>query len=761
MTFLVGGALGSQSAVLLGPEGELLERAEFRVDCRTRIDDAGGRFAELLRMAHNTLLLQGETDRIWYEGRPYQVFSTWIRDHVHALKGLKYFSRHVRDAIDLFATSQREDGMVWDGTFGGGRMLPTDRGRAFAYGGFARPFPDGSDEWQRIPVENDVEYLYVEGIYRTWQATGDDAWMAAKLDSAVRAFEYATTDPYRYSTKYGLLKRGFTIDTWDYQPAGDEAITGHTMVVDKDRSRFGVMHGDNTGFAQSCRYLAQMLRRAGRDCEALRWEKLAADVTRRLNRIAWNGRFYTHHVPEDRRIRRDLGVDQDKQVSLSNAYALNRGATQEQCRAIIRTYQRIRGRMPRTSPAEWYSIYPPFRRGFEKHQPLWGYVNGGVLSIVAGELARGAFEHGFEDYGVDILERLLALARAHGGEVPTVLKGKMPEPPERHFTTVDISEQANSDLKHVVDLTGTPHGRRSMKGYPFRVPAGNGKGAMIALDRPGAGVSEVRVPVDAKATSLCVLHTMSGAASSRRVGTVALEYADGTCAEVGVYSGSEVLRWWNPERPFSRKKMPKVDVAFKGSNSTCPRFGLTVWGFDNPHPRRRIRSVSFAATGETATWCILGLTLCDAPHFMMPPDVSFGPVKWGAGAVTYGLIEGLAGVQDMGTAFGEPRIVPRWHAAGVGRAKATVRYGASDGYVAYAYRHDRARKRLRLTVTGGGGRFMVELLLPAGARPASATVDGQAADYTVRRIEKSRYVCVECTGAGVHDVTVELRLRHA
>ena len=81
------------------------------------------------------------------------------------------------------------------------------------------------------------------------------------------------------------------------------------------------------------------------------------------------------------------------QVSLSNAYALNRGISGEKCASIIKTYQRIRREMPPTSPGEFYGIYPPFERDFTQNDPglVWEYCNGGVLTMVAGELALGAF----------------------------------------------------------------------------------------------------------------------------------------------------------------------------------------------------------------------------------------------------------------------------------------------------------------------------------------------------------------------------------
>ncbi|MHA4842798.1 hypothetical protein ACX0G7_01480 [Flavitalea antarctica] len=45
-------------------------------------------------------------------------------------------------------------------------------------------------------------------------------------------------------------------------------------------------------------------------------------------------------------------------------------------------------------------------------------MNGGVNTIVAGELAKAAFQNGFETYGVDILERLIVLMKKHDGDLP-------------------------------------------------------------------------------------------------------------------------------------------------------------------------------------------------------------------------------------------------------------------------------------------------------------------------------------------------------
>jgi hypothetical protein len=83
---------------------------------------------------------------------------------------------------------------------------------------------------------------------------------------------------------------------------------------------------------------------------------------------------------------------------------INRGMpTHEMAVKIIQEYQ---GRKEKTGAfAEWFSIDPPFPDGLFGDPKLVGgaYCNGGIMPLVGGELARAAFEHGFEKYGVDTL----------------------------------------------------------------------------------------------------------------------------------------------------------------------------------------------------------------------------------------------------------------------------------------------------------------------------------------------------------------------
>lgn len=117
--------------------------------------------------------------------------------------------------------------------------------------------------------------------------------------------------------------------------------------------------------------------------------------------------------------------------------------------------------MPENSVAEWYNIYPPFEKGFQKDAEMWEYMSGGISTIVAGELAHGAFQNGYESYGVDILNRVLNLVRKYDNYLHGTYKGKLPEPKIGNFTTLSLAKAANADL--------------SEKGGPV-IPGWNGDG---------------------------------------------------------------------------------------------------------------------------------------------------------------------------------------------------------------------------------------------------------------------------------------------
>ncbi|MFP4541766.1 MAG: hypothetical protein ACLFR7_09060, partial [Opitutales bacterium] len=312
----------------------------------------------------------------------------WLRDHSDMMRGFRHFEADLTSAVNHFAETQAANGRVFDYFTNRPEKVPCERENWVKY--------------VRVPVEADVEYRFVKAAYLAWQATGEDGWIEGLLPALERALHYAFSHPWRWDEERGLVKRPYTIDSWDFAyTAGSHdwlqfQIDEHTF--------WGIMHGDNSGFCEACRLLARIYRHLGREDDARRWGHFADGLRERLNRHCWNGRFYTHFLkmtPVEIE-----GVDEAAQLSFSNPMNINRGVTDEtQAASILREYQ---ARKAATGAfAEWFSIDPAFPDGiFGEEKIVRGaYCNGGIMPLVGGELARAYLEHGFETAGIDTLRQ--------------------------------------------------------------------------------------------------------------------------------------------------------------------------------------------------------------------------------------------------------------------------------------------------------------------------------------------------------------------
>jgi hypothetical protein len=309
----------------------------------------------------------------------------WIRDHSDILRGGKFVETDVQSAVDAFADVQAANGRIFD-------YVTTEAGTE----------PENWEKWVRVPVEADVEYRFVKAAYLAWQASGDDAWIERLLTQLARALTYTLEHPWRWDPTHDLPKRPYTIDTWDFDYTAGRAPWLNFQVTDD--TFWGIMHGDVSGLYEAMNLLARLYDHFGRTSDAAYWRSLAGPMRDRANRLLFNGRFYTHfHKLTPVTIE---GLDEAEQLSLSNPMDVNRGlATHEIAVAILREYQRRREATG--AFAEWFGIDPPFPAGaFGEEKIVEGaYCNGGVMPLVGGELARAAFEHGFESYGLATLEQ--------------------------------------------------------------------------------------------------------------------------------------------------------------------------------------------------------------------------------------------------------------------------------------------------------------------------------------------------------------------
>ncbi|MBZ5496380.1 MAG: hypothetical protein LAP85_08255 [Acidobacteriia bacterium] len=323
--------------------------------------------------------------------------SIWIRDHGDMMRTFRYFERDVTSAIRHFSETQAESGRIFDYFTTFPEKLPSER--------------ENWTKYVRVPVEADVEYRFVKAAWLAWQATGDDAWIRQLMPRMEKALAYITSHPWYWDRIRGLVKRAYTIDTWDFAYTAGRHDWLQFQITDD--TFWGILHGDNSGYYQAFLIMAALWRRFGEQARAGEWEARAATLRDNLNRICWNGRFYTHFVKITDAV--IPGVDEAEQLSLSNPMDINRGAaTHEQAVSILREYQRRRDE--RRAFAEWFSIDPPFPDGVFGDERLvrGAYCNGGIMPLVGGELARAALGHGFEAYGVDILRRYFDLVSKTG-----------------------------------------------------------------------------------------------------------------------------------------------------------------------------------------------------------------------------------------------------------------------------------------------------------------------------------------------------------
>ena len=357
-------------------------------------------------------------------GKKRNVFVPWIRDHVHVMKAMKYIHPDMVSFIEFYLENQTNEGLYFDYYYPLGVRGISDRTKLFDQR-YWKLIPEDSIQMHRLPVEADLEYLLVEGVYAVWQSTGDTSFVKKWLPALVKGMNYSMSDPLRWSKKYQLLKRGYTLDTWDFLqlPTSREEYTRNGGNVQKgifnidENTPMGIMHGDNSGLYAACNQLSHMFMAVGDRNAAEKWKQEGAGIQKRTNALCWNGKFYAHFVEDDPQPPY-LKMDQKNTLSLSNPYDINRGLpTRSMAQSIIKTYKDLKESNKQNSFAEWYGIYPAVQPHFADYKP-GSYMNGGVNTIVAGELAKAAFQNGYETYGTDILQRLMDLMKKHNGDLP-------------------------------------------------------------------------------------------------------------------------------------------------------------------------------------------------------------------------------------------------------------------------------------------------------------------------------------------------------
>lgn len=767
--FTVGGALGKQT-IRIYNQNKIIDSLSFYVDAKTNIDD-GGYYKRMFDLFYKGMFadVKKGTFPIEWNGKIYNVFVPWVLDNYQTMKGLKYFMPNGKELIDIMRQSQRSDGMIYSFIQyqeNADYFLTRDK-----FSGYSKKI--GDKVFVRQPVENHPEYLYVNTIYAVWKSNADTAWMKENLSSAKRALDYAPNDPARWSIRFGLLKRAYTIDSWDF--AVDDEYTPNigltnTMIIDPKKTKFGVFFGDNTGYIQACYNLAEMLDATGDSANAIKFKQRGDKMSERLNKLSWNGHFFTHFIDEDSSVHRHLGVDEKSQIAQSNAYSINRDITHAQSKAIIETYLNLKNHLPVGSPGEWYAIYPPFQKGFGQHDAIWQYMNGGVGGHVAGELARGAYANGFENYGTDILNRMYKLGEKYGDRISFAYTGSIPPPPPPPvYKPIDISAYANMDLSNTNNLAkhkwmnggkqgddfhNLPVGKQIFDSIEFNVinPDKYNHNAVVAVSNQNGFPDSVEIPIDDTAACIYLLHTASKPASENVAGAVKILYKDGTSDFNYMVMGKQIAYWW-----FSELKTDYSGIAWYGKNDVSEGIGLSWCAIDNPSPQKKIKRIIVEASQNNNIYTVFAITLSNQKRYVPVNPVSYGgPDDWAAATNMDAMIEGLAGVKNSAhsEAFEVPIISPKWLTTKSNTIHTTVRFASSKGYVAYTFINDEKQQIIHLTVTTGGNKMFFHILLPEHTNTVSVSLGNKKITFKQSTIEESNYADFESDASGIKNFDI-------
>jgi hypothetical protein len=393
----------------------LIVLVQNHLPAQTEILGTNNKYGKILDDLQHNLNDSARIRTVMLDGEERLLFVEWVRDHIHTMKAYKYWEKDLGSFIDFFLGRQSPTGMYYDYYMS---YKDHNVGQLYFTNCFDRQFyfVDVSNQnfFFRMPIEAYLEYLMVEGVYAYWQASGNLKFVEEWLPTLSKGMKYEMTDPLRWSSKYLLVKRPYSIDTWDFASDPD-SLDGLDRLLyhigNTEETPKGIMHGDNSGMFQACRQLAKMYAATNQTDKANEWDIQGDLFLQRLNSTCWNGKHYAHFIPEDP-LPSHLKTDPIHSLSLSNTYSMNRGSTTPSMAAsIIDSYKKVEEEMKESSLASWFGIYPFIYPHFGDY-PAGDYVNGAIIPLVGGELTKAAFQNGRERFAVkqlDILDQILDL----------------------------------------------------------------------------------------------------------------------------------------------------------------------------------------------------------------------------------------------------------------------------------------------------------------------------------------------------------------
>jgi hypothetical protein len=199
---------------------------------------------------------------------------------------------------------------------------------------------------------------------------------------------------------------------------------------------------------------------------------------------------------------------------------------------------------------------------------------------------------------------------ARGRQLEKLLEQLLGPPfaPTGQLSFIDLQPKANHKLADAFDPTGRPNnlaemprGEQSFGGVRFKIAD-----RLIHLgsnQRPEWPKKVEGILVDKMVARLYIFHgTQWGlAADGTKIGQYQVHYENGTQQTIPIVLGEDVRDWWNED---DSKAVTRGKVVWAGQNAASRvndqtlRLYVAVW--KNPHPDKKVASIDYISTNETA-----------------------------------------------------------------------------------------------------------------------------------------------------------------
>jgi hypothetical protein len=151
--------------------------------------------------------------------------------------------------------------------------------------------------------------------------------------------------------------------------------------------------------------------------------------------------------------------------------------------------------------------------------------------------------------------------------------------------------------------------------------------------------------------------------------------------------------------------------------------------------------------GAVFTWYYRnGVPGINAPHHQTNYDM------WGITPWFQSLIEGIGGIESVGKIFNEVLCSPKWLSARIKKAYVVSYFPSSETYFSYKYIF--SKNKIDIYYTGTGEKVFFHILLPSQKEIKKCIIDGKNKDFSIKKIESSKYIDFETEIKGIHHIEI-------